>query len=262
MRAAASQVAFRARAAPRKAARAMAVATERKASPLETGGTLKGDKARGKDAAKQASILQLTKDFEDPRWINGTWDFSQFKTDAGETDWDAVIDAEILRRKWLEIRPEGSSFDNEITFRLSEIPTWVWIKRFHLPQAELINGRACMVGYFMALLIDATTHVGLVDQQFSFAGKLATFVTVVGCLAIRSMPDLDGLKGLAEESNFYNSQWNATWTEGSPLPEDAAPGPSQQDDLANPPKGFKASLPYDPNTEGLGRKGKEWGTEE
>lgn len=94
------------------------MATERKASPLEMGGTLKGDKARGKDAAKQASILQLTKDFEDPRWINGTWDFSQFKTDAGETDWDAVIDAEILRRKWLEIRPEGSSFDNEITFRL------------------------------------------------------------------------------------------------------------------------------------------------
>eukprot|EP00793_Prasinoderma_coloniale_P001725 PRCOL_00003530-RA len=236
----------------------MAVATEKKAGPLETGGTLKGDKARGKDAASQGNIIQFTSDFKDARWKGGTWDFSQFKKDDGETDWDAVIDAEVLRRKWHEQRPEGSSFEEEITFRLSEIPTWVWIKRFHLPQAELINGRACMVGYTMALIIDATTHVGLVDQQFSFAGKLATFATVLGCLFIRQMSDLDGLKNLADEATFYDSQWGATWTEGAPLPEDAAPGPSQQDDLANPPKGLKASISYDPKTEKIGRKGIEW----
>jgi len=242
----------------RRGARAMAVATEKKAGPLETGGTLKGDKARGKDAATQGNIIQFTSDFKDARWKGGTWDFSQFKKDDGETDWDAVIDAEVLRRKWHEQRPEGSSFEEEITFRLSEIPTWVWIKRFHLPQAELINGRACMVGYTMALIIDATTHVGLVDQQFSFAGKLATFATVLGCLFIRQMSDLDGLKNLADEATFYDSQWGATWTEGAPLPEDAAPGPSQQDDLANPPKGLKASISYDPKTEKIGRKGIEW----
>jgi len=32
--------------------------------------------------------------FQDARWINGTWDIQQFKSANGETDWDAVIDAE------------------------------------------------------------------------------------------------------------------------------------------------------------------------
>lgn len=30
--------------------------------------------------------------FEDPRWVNGTWDLKQFQKDS-KTDWDAVIDA-------------------------------------------------------------------------------------------------------------------------------------------------------------------------
>lgn len=30
--------------------------------------------------------------FQDPRWIGGTWDLTQFQTN-GKTNWDAVIDA-------------------------------------------------------------------------------------------------------------------------------------------------------------------------
>jgi len=32
------------------------------------------------------------KKFQDPKWVNGTWDLKQFQKD-GKTDWDAVIDA-------------------------------------------------------------------------------------------------------------------------------------------------------------------------
>ena len=32
--------------------------------------------------------------FADARWVDGTWDLAQFKSANGETDWDAVIDAE------------------------------------------------------------------------------------------------------------------------------------------------------------------------
>ena len=33
--------------------------------------------------------------FADPRWVNGTCDLAQFNGANGETDWDAVIDAEV-----------------------------------------------------------------------------------------------------------------------------------------------------------------------
>lgn len=241
----------------RRVARATAT-SERKTAPLQTGGTLKGDKAAGKDAATKSKLLQITGDFKDERWVNGTWDFAQFAKEDGTTDWDAVIDAEVIRRKWLEQRPEGSDNNAEVTFQLAQIPTWVWIKRFHLPQAELINGRACMVGYMSALLIDATAHVGLVDMQFSFWGKLATFVTVLGCAFIRSTKDIENIQNLITDATFYDSQWQATWEEGVALPEDAPAGPSQQEDLANPPRGLGAKINYDTSVEQIGRKGKEW----
>ena len=41
--------------------------------------------------------------FADPRWVNGTWDLAQFNGANGETDWDAVIDAEV--RPTLTTRP-------------------------------------------------------------------------------------------------------------------------------------------------------------
>ena len=79
--------------------------------PLERGGTLEGEKAAGKDAgaaarAAAASSAAATRAanadnavWSDPRWVNGTWDLSQFKLADGETDWNAVIDAEVVHRK-------------------------------------------------------------------------------------------------------------------------------------------------------------------
>lgn len=52
-----------------------------------------------------------------------------------------VILAEARRRKWLEDNPEASSNDEPVVFDTSIIPWWAWIKRFHLPEAERLNGR-------------------------------------------------------------------------------------------------------------------------
>lgn len=47
---------------------------------------------------------------------------------------------EVVRRKWLEANPEASSNDDPVVFETSTIPWWAWVKRFHLPEAELLNG--------------------------------------------------------------------------------------------------------------------------
>jgi hypothetical protein len=200
-----------------------AAVKERKPSPLEKGGTLSGAAAAGKDAGSKAAAmaagaaatgtyLQL-KDgrFVDDRWTGGRWDLSQFKNAAGETDWDAVIDAEMARRKLLEESPIPSTNEEPVLFDTSEIPWWAWVRRFHLPEAEKLNGRAAMVGYFMALVVDQLTGYGLLDQQNSFLGKLLLHVTVFAVLLVRSTADLDRYKNLLDEATFYDKQWNATW---------------------------------------------------
>ena len=52
-------------------------------------------------------------------------------------------------------------------------------------QAEKLNGRAAMVGYVLALLVDKAFGVSLADQQGSFLGLLALHITVFGILLIR-----------------------------------------------------------------------------
>lgn len=198
---------------------------ERKLSPLQRGGTLSGADAAGKDAgerAKQmlsgaeaaapAQRLQIVDGrFVDDRWVGGRWVLSKFANAAGETDWDAVIDAEMARRKLLEDTPIPSTNEDAVIFDTSEIPWWAWVRRFHLPEAEKLNGRAAMVGYFMALVVDQLTGVGLLDQQNSFFGKLLLHVAVFGILLVRTRADLDKYKGLLDEATFYDSQWNAAW---------------------------------------------------
>ena len=49
-------------------------------------------------------------------------------------------------------------------------------------QAEKLNGRACMVGYFLALVVDKLTGAGLADQQGSFLGLLSLHIVVFGVL--------------------------------------------------------------------------------
>ena len=68
-----------------------------------------------------------------------------------------------------------------------------------------------MIGYAAGWLVDAATNVGLVDQQNSFFGKLLLFISVVGVLAIRKISDVDTIRNLADESTFYDKQWQATW---------------------------------------------------
>ncbi|OIW10336.1 hypothetical protein TanjilG_28087 [Lupinus angustifolius] len=154
--------------------------------------------------------VKVVSGFTDPRWVEGTWDLKQFKKD-GTTDWDAVIDAEARRRKWLEDNPESSSNDNLVVFDTSIVPWWAWVKRFHLPEAELLNGRAAMVGFFMAYFVDSLTGVGLVDQMGNFFCKTLLFIAVVGVLLIRKNEDIDTLKKLFDETTFYDKQWQATW---------------------------------------------------
>ena len=45
--------------------------------------------------ARRAQAVSFEGKFSDPRWVSGTWDLAQFNGANGETDWDAVIDAEV-----------------------------------------------------------------------------------------------------------------------------------------------------------------------
>ena len=103
--------------------------------------------------------------FKDDRWVDGTWDFAQFKAADGETDWDAVIDAEMERRRMLEDSPIPSRNEDPVNFDTNMVPWWAWVKRFHLPEAEKLNGRAAMVGYLFAGVVDLASGAGLVEQQ-------------------------------------------------------------------------------------------------
>lgn len=160
-------------------------------------------------SASEEGAVAVAK-FNDSRWVGGTWNLKQFQKD-GSTDWDAVIDAEVRRRKWLEDNPESSSNDDPVVFDTSIVPWWAWMKRFHLPEAELLNGRAAMIGFFMAYLVDSLTGVGLVDQMGNFFCKTLLFVAVVGVLVIRKNEDVETIKKLIEETTFYDKQWQATW---------------------------------------------------
>ncbi|XP_060207446.1 light-harvesting complex-like protein 3 isotype 1, chloroplastic [Lycium barbarum] len=161
-------------------------------------------------ASAGAPVTETVRMFQDSRWVGGTWDLNQFKKN-GETNWDSVIDAEVRRRKWLEDNPESSSNEAPVLFDTSIIPWWAWMKRFHLPEAELLNGRAAMVGFFMAYFVDSLTGVGLVDQMGNFFCKTLLFVSVAGVLLIRKNEDIETLKKLVDESTFYDKQWQASW---------------------------------------------------
>eukprot|EP00775_Hariotina_reticulata_P010990 gene10990-11144_t len=198
--------------------RSVVVRAEESAAATKDAGSKAATMAAG---ATQGTFLQL-KDgrFVDDRWTGGRWDLSQFNNAAGETDWDAVIDAEMARRKLLEENPIPSTNEEPVLFDTSEIPWWAWVKRFHLPEAEKLNGRAAMVGYFAALVVDQLTGYGLLDQQNSFLGKVLLHLTVFGVLLVRTTADLDKYKNLLDEATFYDKQWQATW-ENSPRPSES-----------------------------------------
>ncbi|KAL9167195.1 hypothetical protein ABFS82_05G079500 [Erythranthe guttata] len=92
-------------------------------------------------AAADPVVVETVNSFKDARWVGGTWDLKQFGKD-GQTNWDAVIDAEVKRRKWMQDNPQSSSNEEPVIFDTSIVPWWSWVKRFHLPEAELLNGWA------------------------------------------------------------------------------------------------------------------------
>lgn len=202
---------------------AVADAPSRRPSPLQRGGTLSGAAAAGKDASdkfkamaegksKTGPVMSINADgyFKDFRWQNGRWDLTHpaFKAANGvDMDWDAVIDAEMARRKLLEDTPIPSTNEDPVLFDTGEIPWWAWVRRFHLPEAEKLNGRAAMVGYFLALVVDQLSGAGLLDQQNSFLGKVALHISVFGILLFRSTGDIEKYKNLLDEAFFYDSQW-------------------------------------------------------
>jgi len=51
-----------------------------------------------------------------------------------------------------------------VLFDTAEIPWWAWVRRFHLPEAEKLNGRAAMVGYVLALFVDQLTGESQLGQ--------------------------------------------------------------------------------------------------
>ena len=150
-------------------------------------------------------VMQPGGKFSDPRWVGGNWDFAQFKDAAGEMNWDAVIDAESTRRRYLEAFPEVSTNEDEVKFDTNMVPWWAWVRRFHLPEAEKINGRAAMIGFAAAYLLDAAAHVGLVAATDNFVGKTLMYVVFVGCAFVRNIKDLDGYKGARQPKDGTQS---------------------------------------------------------
>ncbi|KAB2598452.1 hypothetical protein D8674_001372 [Pyrus ussuriensis x Pyrus communis] len=176
---------------------------------------LRIEKRKAEDAADSKSKdglggaeLSAVK-FRDERWKNGTWDLNMFSKN-GKMDWDGIILAEAKRRKFLELHPEASMNDDPVVFRSSIIPWWAWMMRSYLPEAELINGRAAMVGFFMAYVVDALTGLGVVGQTGNFICKAGFFVTVIAIILIRRTQDLGNLRKLAPEATFYDKQWQAS----------------------------------------------------
>ncbi|CAI0417361.1 unnamed protein product [Linum tenue] len=173
----------------------------------------KVDDDTGKDAeghGSEANAESGRLKFVDERWKKGTWDLNMF-VDDGKMDWDGLITAEAKRRKHLELFPEATRNEEPVVFRSSIIPWWAWLKRSYLPEAELLNGRAAMIGFFTAYAVDGLTGMGLVGQTGNWVCKTALLVTIVGVILLRRSGDLVKLRKLADEATFYDKQWRASW---------------------------------------------------
>ncbi|KAI3845082.1 hypothetical protein MKX03_021570 [Papaver bracteatum] len=155
--------------------------------------------------------------FHDERWKKGTWDLNCFVKN-GKMDWDGVILAEARRRKFLEMYPETATNEEPVVFVSSIIPWWAWIMRSHLPEAELLNGRAAMVGFFMAYTVDVLTGLDMVGQAGNFFCKTGLFITLISIMAFRKREDFGNLQKLADEATFYDKQWRASWEGQNSIP--------------------------------------------
>ncbi|KAJ0051434.1 hypothetical protein Pint_01340 [Pistacia integerrima] len=110
---------------------------------------------------------------------------------------------EAKRRRLLEMYPESATNQEPVVFRSSIIPWWAWLRSSHPPEAELLNGRAAMVGFFMAYIVDSLTGLDVVGHT----GNLVCKAGVVGVILFRQTEDFKKLKNLADEATMYNKQW-------------------------------------------------------
>lgn len=74
-------------------------------------------------------------------------------------------------------------------------------------QAEKLNGRACMVGYFLALLVEKITGAGLADQQGSFLGLLSLHIVV---FAVLLFPTVDRIQVTVARKHLPSLSWGHT----------------------------------------------------
>ncbi|XP_062114611.1 light-harvesting complex-like protein 3 isotype 1, chloroplastic [Humulus lupulus] len=116
---------------------------------------------------------------------------------------------EAKRRKFLELFPEASTNEDPVLFLTSIIPWWAWLKRSYLAEAELLSGRAAMIGFFMAYMVDVLTGLNVVGQTGNFICKVGLFTTVIGVIIFRRT--FDYFKKLAEEATLYDKQWQSSW---------------------------------------------------
>eukprot|EP00270_Netrium_digitus_P006894 TRINITY_DN1994_c0_g1_i1.p1 TRINITY_DN1994_c0_g1~~TRINITY_DN1994_c0_g1_i1.p1 ORF type:complete len:226 (-),score=63.98 TRINITY_DN1994_c0_g1_i1:368-1000(-) len=145
--------------------------------------------------------------FSDPRWKDGAWDLQQFTDGSGKVDWDSVIDADLERVQWAVLNG-GSAEETELS---AAIPWWAKYKRFQLPEAELLNGRAAMVGFTLGYLVDLSTGTGLVEQSSGFLGKLLLLLAVAGVMLVKTTGDVEKLKEKAKNVDFSDPSWQQVW---------------------------------------------------
>lgn len=76
-------------------------------------------------------------------------------------------------------------------------------------------GRAAMVGFFMAYIVDGLTGLDVVGQTGNFICKAGLFLTILGILLFRRSEDIENLKKLADEATFYDKQWQDDQEDGN-----------------------------------------------
>ncbi|PIN13991.1 hypothetical protein CDL12_13388 [Handroanthus impetiginosus] len=77
--------------------------------------------------------------------------------------------------------------------------------------AVIVAGRAEVLGFFMAYIVDALTGLNVVDQTGNVICKAALLFTIIGILVVRRKEDIDNKQKLDDEATFYDKQWQASW---------------------------------------------------
>ncbi|KAG8487915.1 hypothetical protein CXB51_018215 [Gossypium anomalum] len=142
--------------------------------------------------ANKFEIESSARKFSDKRWKNGTWDLNMFVRN-GRMDWDSKQRGENTWR---------------CTQKLVQTKNQSSLEAQSYPGG---HGRAAMIGFFSAYVVDGLTGMDLIGQTGNFICKTALFMTVIGIVLLRKTRDFDNLRKLADEVTYYDKQWQASW---------------------------------------------------